>query len=160
MEVQPQLVLLQKTLLNIEGLGRQLYPDLDLWKTAKPFLERWMAEQIGPRALLKHLRKNVPLWAERLPNLPNLMYEVFEQIKKGKLQVVLDDEQIEQIQQDIHRANKRHYFAISGAGFVVTAAVVGLSEHVTPLLGPLPLFSWLLGGIGVALLAMGWPRRS
>ena len=69
MEVQPQLVLLQKTLLNIEGLGRELYPDLDLWQTAKPFLERWMSEQVGVRAFFKSLRNNLPLWGEKLPEL-------------------------------------------------------------------------------------------
>ncbi|MCB1907227.1 MAG: ubiquinone biosynthesis regulatory protein kinase UbiB, partial [Rhodocyclaceae bacterium] len=74
MEVQPQLVLLQKTLLNIEGLGRQLDPDLDLWKTAKPFLERWMNEQVGWRALVRHAREEAPGWAATLPQLPRLVH--------------------------------------------------------------------------------------
>jgi ubiquinone biosynthesis protein len=73
-EIQPQLVLLQKTLLNIEGLGRQLDPDLDLWKTAKPFLERWMNEQIGWRALIKNLSDEAPKWAGLLPQLPRLAH--------------------------------------------------------------------------------------
>ena len=73
-EIQPQLVMLQKTLLNIEGLGRQLDPELDLWKTAKPFLERWMSEQLGWRALLKGLRQEAPNWARTLPQLPRLAY--------------------------------------------------------------------------------------
>jgi ubiquinone biosynthesis protein len=73
-EIQPQLVLLQKTLLNIEGLGRQLDPDLDLWKTAKPFLERWMNEQIGWRALIKNLSNEAPKWAGLLPQLPRLAH--------------------------------------------------------------------------------------
>ncbi|HQA09905.1 MAG: ubiquinone biosynthesis regulatory protein kinase UbiB [Zoogloea sp.] len=75
MEVQPQLVLLQKTLLNIEGLGRQLDPDLDLWKTAKPFLERWMNDQIGWRALLRHMKDEAPSWAPILPQLPRLVHQ-------------------------------------------------------------------------------------
>jgi ubiquinone biosynthesis protein len=75
MEVQPQLVLLQKTLLNIEGLGRQLDPDLDLWKTAKPFLERWMNDQIGWRAFLRHARDEAPSWAATLPQLPRLVHQ-------------------------------------------------------------------------------------
>ncbi len=74
-EIQPQLVLLQKTLLNIEGLGRQLDPDLDLWQTAKPFLERWMVEQIGWRGLVKRLRQEVPQWATLLPQLPRLVHQ-------------------------------------------------------------------------------------
>jgi ubiquinone biosynthesis protein len=73
-EIQPQLVLLQKTLLNIEGLGRQLDPELDLWKTAKPFLERWMNEQMGWRALLKNLQAEAPKWAVLLPQLPRLTH--------------------------------------------------------------------------------------
>ncbi|WIM05015.1 MAG: ubiquinone biosynthesis regulatory protein kinase UbiB [Candidatus Nitricoxidivorans perseverans] len=73
-EIQPQLVLLQKTLLNIEGLGRQLDPDLDLWLTAKPFLERWMREQVGWRGLLNHLKREAPQWAALLPELPRLLH--------------------------------------------------------------------------------------
>ena len=75
MEVQPQLVLLQKTLLNIEGLGRQLDPDLDLWKTAKPFLERWMDERMGFRALAHGVKEEAPAWAGMLPQLPRLIHQ-------------------------------------------------------------------------------------
>ena len=74
-EIQPQLVMLQKTLLNIEGLGRQLDPDLDLWQTAKPFLERWMSEQVGWRGLLGQMRREVPQWATLLPQLPRLAHQ-------------------------------------------------------------------------------------
>ncbi|WP_105903680.1 ubiquinone biosynthesis regulatory protein kinase UbiB [Vibrio gangliei] len=81
MEVQPQLVLLQKTLLYIEGLGRQLYPQLDLWQTAKPFLENWMMEQVGPKAVLNAVKDKAPLWAEKLPELPELLYET---LKRGR----------------------------------------------------------------------------
>jgi ubiquinone biosynthesis protein len=72
-EIQPQLVLLQKTLLNIEGLGRELDPDLDLWSTAKPFLERWMLEQVGPEKLLAQLKAEAPSYAKLLPSLPRLL---------------------------------------------------------------------------------------
>ncbi|MFM7122777.1 MAG: ubiquinone biosynthesis regulatory protein kinase UbiB, partial [Fluviibacter sp.] len=74
-EVQPQLVMLQKTLLNIEGLGRQLNPDLDLWKTAKPFLERWMSEQVGIRGFIDGMKREGPNWAKILPQLPRLMHD-------------------------------------------------------------------------------------
>jgi ubiquinone biosynthesis protein len=74
-EIQPQLVLLQKTLLNIEGLGRQLDPDLDLWNTAKPFLEKWMLEQVGPQKLLDELRDQAPRYAKMLPDLPRLLHD-------------------------------------------------------------------------------------
>jgi ubiquinone biosynthesis protein len=75
-EVQPQLVLLQKTMLNIEGLGRQLDPDLDLWKTAKPYLERWMAEQVGWRGMAERLKAEAPRFAQIFPQLPRLMHQV------------------------------------------------------------------------------------
>lgn len=74
-EIQPQLVLLQKTLLNIEGLGRQLDPDLDLWKTAKPYLERWMSEQLGLRGWLDRLKAEIPQWSKTLPQLPRLVHQ-------------------------------------------------------------------------------------
>jgi ubiquinone biosynthesis protein len=77
-EIQPQLVLLQKTLLNIEGLGRQIDPELDLWATAKPFLEKWMREQIGPRKLFDQLRAEAPRYATLLPQLPRLMHDFLE----------------------------------------------------------------------------------
>ena len=73
-EIQPQLVLLQKTLLNVEGLGRQLDPDLDLWNTAKPFLERWMHEQIGWRGMVERLKNEAPRYAQLLPELPRLLH--------------------------------------------------------------------------------------
>lgn len=81
-EIQPQLTLLQKTLLNIEGLGRQLDPDLDLWKTAKPFLERWMQEQIGFTALRRQLRKEAEQWAQTLPQIPRLIHQVLSHAAK------------------------------------------------------------------------------
>ena len=78
-EIQPQLVLLQKTLLNIEGLGRDLDPDLDLWSTAKPFLEKWMLEQIGPEKLLAQLKAEAPTYAKLLPALPRLLTQYLKQ---------------------------------------------------------------------------------
>ena len=84
-EVQPQLVLLQKTLLNIEGLGRQLDPDLDLWKTAKPYLERWMKEQVGWKGLTDRLRAEAPRYAHIFPQLPRLVYQVLEREAKEQM---------------------------------------------------------------------------
>ncbi|MCG2575484.1 ubiquinone biosynthesis regulatory protein kinase UbiB [Dechloromonas sp. XY25] len=85
-EIQPQLVMLQKTLLNIEGLGRQLDPELDLWKTAKPFLERWMSEQIGWRGLLKTFKQEAPYLARTIPQLPRLVHQALAQPAKADLQ--------------------------------------------------------------------------
>ncbi len=89
-EIQPQLVLLQKTLLNIEGLGRDLDPDLDLWSTSKPFLEKWMIEQVGPQKLLEQLRAEAPRYAKLLPELPRLLYDF---LKAGAARPRADDKQ-------------------------------------------------------------------
>jgi ubiquinone biosynthesis protein len=74
MEIQPQLTMLQKTLLNVEGLGRDLDPNLDLWKTAQPYLENWLSEQYGPRSLIKSIRKEFPEWVNIAPKLPKLIH--------------------------------------------------------------------------------------
>jgi ubiquinone biosynthesis protein len=89
-EIQPQLVMLQKTLLNIEGLGRELDPDLDLWVTAKPYLERWMSEQIGWRGLLKALKHEAPHWAATLPQLPRLVHRALAQDRLGDVHAALE----------------------------------------------------------------------
>ena len=98
-EIQPQLVLLQKTLLNIEGLGRQLDPDLDLWQTAKPFLERWMSEQLGWRGLLGNLKREAPQWASLLPALPRLAHQALARDDGAALRAQLLVMQLEQVRQ-------------------------------------------------------------
>jgi ubiquinone biosynthesis protein len=90
MEVQPQLVLLQKTLLNIEGLGRDLDPDLDLWRTAKPYLERWMSEQLGWRGLARTIRQEAPFWAATLPQLPRLVHRALTEDRFGGMREALE----------------------------------------------------------------------
>lgn len=96
MEVQPQLVLLQKTLLNIEGLGRQLDDELDLWDTAKPFLEDWMQERVGLKSLAKNVKRNLPFWIENAPLLPGLVHSVLNKAAHGQLE--LHSGQIERIE--------------------------------------------------------------
>ncbi|MGP1945489.1 MAG: ubiquinone biosynthesis regulatory protein kinase UbiB [Arsenophonus sp. ER-QC15-MAG3] len=81
MEIQPQLVLLEKTLLYIEGLGKQLYPQLDLWNTAKPFLEDWLHQQFGLTAIISSFKERSPFWIEKMPEIPDLIYGVFKQGK-------------------------------------------------------------------------------
>jgi len=88
-QVQPQLVMLQKTLLNIEGLGRELDPDLDLWQTAKPFLERWMREQVGWRGLARAIRHEAPFWAATLPQLPRLVHRALAEDRLAPLEAML-----------------------------------------------------------------------
>jgi ubiquinone biosynthesis protein len=89
-EIQPQLVLLQKTLLNIEGLGRELDPDLDLWQTAKPYLERWMSEQVGWRGVVRALKEEAPFWAQTLPRLPRLVHRALAQDRLAPLTAALE----------------------------------------------------------------------
>ena len=81
MEVQPSLVLLQKTLLNIEGLGRQLYPQLDLWTTAQPFLDKWLKDRYSPKSLFKQLKRYAPDWMEQLPEIPPLIYQALQSMQ-------------------------------------------------------------------------------
>jgi ubiquinone biosynthesis protein len=94
-QVQPQLVLLQKTLLNIEGLGRELDPDLDLWATAKPFLERWMSEQVGWRGLVRRLREEAPNWSTLLPQIPRLVHRFLDESGGEQLEIQLQKLMVE-----------------------------------------------------------------
>ena len=158
MEVQPQLVLLQKTLLHVEGLGRELYPDLDLWQTAKPFLERWMSEQVGMRALLRGLKDNIPRWAERLPEIPALLHGVLQRAENGQFKVTSDNPELREMHRSLRQGQQRLYVAIVGAALVVAAAVVlGLDGYAPLMVGDAPLFTWVLGGAGGLLLLLAWP---
>jgi ubiquinone biosynthesis protein len=158
MEVQPQLVLLQKTLLNIEGLGRQLDPDLDLWKTAKPFLESWMRDRVGPRSVINRIKYYIPRWADQTPDLPNLVYGLLRRANAGEITVRLQKQEVEQLRQELRRANRRNFHAVAGAALIVSAAVILGFDALQPAsLGQAPLLTWLLGGIGVGLLLGAWP---
>ncbi len=123
MEVQPQLVLLQKTLLAVEGLGRQLYPELDLWVTAKPFLEKWMRDQMGPKALFRNLRENIPFLVEQLPHLPRLLNDVLFLAKEEKIRSIMNRGTVDQQSESPHI-----WYKGMGAGvFVVMLMVSGVS---------------------------------
>jgi ubiquinone biosynthesis protein len=159
MEVQPQLVLLQKTLLNIEGLGRQIDPQLNLWSTAKPFLERWMSEQLGGRAFVNRLKQQLPQWGEKLPELPSLIFDVLHQAKHGTLEIKGNSEGLRQIQREIRRANQRTFFAIIGSALIISAALLlGLDGYAPARMAyGLPVESWVLGILGGAILVSNWP---
>jgi ubiquinone biosynthesis protein len=101
MLVQPQLVLLQKTLLNIEGLGRQLYPDLDLWQTAKPFLEDWFHERLGPKAKIKQALKRFPELAENFPEIPTLLFQALDSAAKVNYQLTAHNQELARLRQDM-----------------------------------------------------------
>ena len=158
MEVQPQLVLLQKTLLNIEGLGRRLNPDLDLWQTAKPFLERSMAEQLGTHALINNLKHNIPGWSETLPEMPVLAHTFLEQVTTGKLRIEWNTEELKKLRRTVRRANHRTVGTILGTGLILGSVVVyGLDGYAPAMTLGAPLLTWLLGGAGVLILLLNPP---
>ncbi|MBC7598769.1 MAG: ubiquinone biosynthesis regulatory protein kinase UbiB [Polaromonas sp.] len=120
-EIQPQLVLLQKTLLNIEGLGRELDPDLDLWSTAKPFLETWMLEQVGPEKLLQQLKAEAPTYAKLLPGLPRLLQQYLKNQTGGQ------HRELKELLQEQRRTNKLLQGLIyGGVGFALGLLVMQL----------------------------------
>jgi ubiquinone biosynthesis protein len=145
MPIQPQLVLLQKTLLNIEGLGRQLYPDLDLWKTAKPFLERWMSEYVGWRGLARSLKANLPKWAETLPEIPALLHEVLNKANDGKLSMQWENPQIEQQLKELQNSHRHIAGSTMASGLIIAASItlVFESQWSTTIFG-MPLISTAL----------------
>ncbi|ORU93943.1 MAG: ubiquinone biosynthesis regulatory protein kinase UbiB [Cycloclasticus sp. symbiont of Poecilosclerida sp. N] len=153
MEVQPQLVLLQKTLLNIEGLGRQLYPDLDLWQTAKPYLEDWYKNTVGPKATFNKLKEHLPHIGEKLPELPQMMYQVLSDASKGELEIKWKSKQLEEIQQQMARNHRKSIMAICGGSLLISAAIIlGLDGFAPLMFGDAPVATWALGSAGGLLL--------
>jgi ubiquinone biosynthesis protein len=123
-EIQPQLVLLQKTLLNVEGLGRQLDPELDLWNTAKPFLERWMNQQVGWRGLLQNLKKEAPRYVQLLPELPRLLHHALQQPRGTEPRL------LEAVLAEQRRTNRLLRAIIYGAvGFVLGLVATQVMTH-------------------------------
>ncbi len=153
MEIQPQLVLLQKTLLNIEGLGRMLYPQLDLWSTAKPFMERWMAQQVGARAFFRRIQEALPQFSEDLPEVPLLAHRMLRKAVDGELQLQWQSAQLEQIRSELRIGNRRTQTSLAG-GVLVLAGVIS-AGLLDPEIGFNPL--WLAGALGgFGLLLMAW----
>jgi ubiquinone biosynthesis protein len=152
MEIQPQLVLLQKTLFQIEGLGRQLYPELDLWVTAKPYLERWMREQLGPRALIRTLRREAPKWWQLVPELPTLVHEV---LQHQRARTPSQEQELEQLRRARWQQQVRQQLLAITGGALLVAGTVALGLGYQPYrFAPGP--GWILGGVGVILLFRAW----
>ena len=149
MEVQPSLVLLQKTLLNIEGLGRQLYPNLDLWKTALPYLENWNAKRLSPFKLLERIQEEIPNWIDRLPEIPELLIKTTSHNFQLEEQNILLQKKQESL--DIEREKKRRSAKLVGAISIFLAGI-SLFRPIADLTTNLPIFAILLGGIGLYLL--------
>ncbi len=148
MVVQPQLVLLQKTLLNIEGLGRQLYPQLDLWKTAHPFLERWMRERIHPKTIIGEIKRYGPEWLEKFPQLPQLVFSTLEQGRELAPQLAKLGSQMASTRQ---RGRQRFLRRMAAGLLLISATLVAAPQ----LLVQLPAASWLLASVAIILLL--WP---
>ena len=106
MKVQPQLVLLEKTMLSIEGLSRQLDPSLNLWDTAKPFMERWMSEQVGMRALALGVRKQLPRMAERLPEIPDLVYTSMKKFEQSHDMLEQQNQEFKALRKEVRKSNR------------------------------------------------------
>ncbi|WP_145578386.1 ubiquinone biosynthesis regulatory protein kinase UbiB [Yersinia alsatica] len=149
MEVQPQLVLLQKTLLYVEGLGRQLYPQLDLWTTAKPFLESWLRDQVGLPAVIRALKEKAPFWAEKFPELPELVYDSLQQHKL--LQQSVDKLSTQMQGQQQRQGQSRYLFGV-GATLLVSGTILFLAGAVEISTGF--IFA------GVLAWFIGWRRTS
>ncbi|WOE66512.1 ubiquinone biosynthesis regulatory protein kinase UbiB [Aeromonas allosaccharophila] len=145
MTVQPQLVLLQKTLLYVEGLGRQLYPQLDLWQTAKPFLENWMHEQVGPKSVLNAIKEKAPFWAEKLPELPELVYETLRQTRHQQRHF---DQMFAEFRRHSRRQGQARYLLGVGASLLLAGVfLLTQKQHIewgqASLAGA--AFCWLVG---------------
>jgi len=154
MEVQPQLVLLQKTLLNIEGLGRQLYPELDLWRTAKPFLEQWMEEQVGAKAMLRNIKDDLPYLIEKLPEMPGLIYKSLKTYADGEYHQQQLNE-LKKLRLQIDQNHRRSTYVTSGSAVIVGASVIyALADSVPMMLGA-PILAWLSAITGILLVING-----
>ena len=153
MEILPQLLLLQKTLVSIEGVGRQLYPELDIWRTARPLLDNWMNERVGLRGLLKGTKDNLPHWLDRLPELPNKVIDLIERLRDGRIQVQSKSDDYDKLRQEIRESNQRTILAIIGSTFILSAAVIyGLDGYSPVMFGGAPWLTWVFGTIGLGLL--------
>ncbi|WP_424947358.1 ubiquinone biosynthesis regulatory protein kinase UbiB [Candidatus Spongiihabitans sp.] len=152
MPVQPQLVLLQKTLLNIEGLGRQLYPQLDLWETAKPFLEKWTNEQIGPRAAIRTIKRELPNLFTLAPELPGLAHQLMHRLKNDEMIIRTQDREVEKLKNQIAYQHNKTIKTVFGVGLLI-AAFIALPDPQR--LSSMPLIGWLAfaGGMLMLLLA-------
>jgi ubiquinone biosynthesis protein len=153
MEIQPQLVLLQKTLLNIEGLGRMLYPQLDLWSTAKPFMERWMSQQVGPEAFVRRIKETVPQMSEDLPEVPLLVHRALRNAIDGDLKIQWQSAQLDEIRAEIRGGSRRTQLSLAGATLtlagVLSAGLLNVNIGFNPL--------WLAAGLGATgLLLLAW----
>jgi ubiquinone biosynthesis protein len=150
MQVQPQLVLLQKTLLNIEGLGRELYPELDVWNSASPILREWMRERVSLRQLLTGLRAHIPELIEVTRGLPSLLKSTVQ--RRGAIRVNMDLPPVEALRSELRAAGRRQDTVTVGA-VILLGGLVWLALH-----GGAAWPGWLLSLLGIAAMVFAWVR--
>ena len=149
MEVQPSLVLLQKTLLNIEGLGRQMYPQLDLWTTAQPFLERWLKDRYSPKSIFKQFKRHVPDWLEHLPQIPPLIFQALQNIQQPPATSVTATSVVAEA--PVSKPGR----LLNRLGAALLGIGIGLaSPHWAEPINQLPANGLILSGIGLLLLLL------
>jgi len=154
MEVQPQLVLLQKTLLNVEGLGRQLYPELDLWSTAQPFLEKWMRQRIGPSGLYKSLQSHLPAWLEQAPEMPQLVHDALLRLRSTGPTEDQNRKALALMKEQNKRSERRWRRGFVAAALAATA-VASTQAETQQLAANMPAWGWALLAVAAALMLRG-----
>ncbi len=153
MKILPQLLLLQKTLVNVEGVGRQLYPDLDLWAAARPPLEQWMRQRVSVRALARSARERLPAIAERLPELPKIAFDVLERAKTGQLKMIAHGDQLDELKAEVRRSGRRTSLAVLAASFIVSGAVlIAMAGKSLQTFWGVPWPVWVLGALSAGLV--------
>ncbi|WP_449446664.1 ubiquinone biosynthesis regulatory protein kinase UbiB [Thermomonas brevis] len=157
--LQPQLILLQKTLLNIEGVGRQLDPKIDIWAVAKPVLEDILAERYSPKRLAGELRKRLPELVTRAPEMPRLLHAWLQQQVQGKHELAMRSMDVREIAQTLAAMQRRIVASILGVGLLIVAAVLYALDAGGPKLLTLPVSTWIAGIGGLWALLAAWPRR-
>lgn len=157
--LQPQLILLQKTLLNIEGVGRQLDPEIDIWAVAKPVLEKILVERYSPQRLAGEFRKRLPEMITRAPDVPRLLHAWLQQQVEGKHELSMRSRDLAELTRIAHGAQKRVVAAVLGSGLLIVAAVLYALEAGGPQLLGVPVSTWVAGIGGAWALLAAWPRR-
>ena len=159
-EILPQLVLLQKTIINIEGIVRQLHPHLDLWETARPEMERWMSERMGVRGLIKGTILNLPRVIERLPELPNRAIDLIDKIYDGKIEMENKSEEIHKLREEMKIYNRKTILSVIGSGLILSSSIIyALNNTTHGAMISVPLASWVLGLFGLIFIYISWREK-
>ena len=157
--LQPQLILLQKTLLNIEGVGRQLDPNIDIWAVAKPVLEKILADRYSPTRLAREFAKRLPELVTHAPDMPGLAHAWLKQQVEGRHMLQMESHDLRVLSKDLHIMQKRMISAVLGVGLLIVASVLYGLEAGGPRLIGIPVATWVAGLGGLWALIAAWPRR-